>query len=263
MSKIAIVTGASSGIGRATAHRLAVKGCRVFDLSRTEKPQDTVTHIHCDVTDEESVMNAVKSVVSDCGCVDILVCCAGMGISGAVEFTEPADSFRQMDVNLFGADRAVRAVLPFMRERGRGRIVLISSVAAITPIPFQTWYSASKAAINSYAMALANEVRPYGIKVAVVMPGDIRTGFTSARKKSFKGDREYGGRIERSVSRMERDEQGGMEPEFVGRLVADSALRKNPRPLRSTGFVYSLLCVLAKLLPARLAQFVLYSMYAK
>ncbi len=261
--KTAIVTGASGGIGRETARILSEKGCTVYDLSRSDKPQNGVRHISCDVTDEASVKAAVSEVIADSGRVDILVCCAGMGISGAVEFTDPADSFRQMDVNLFGTDRVVRAVLPYMRKQRSGRLVMTSSVAGVTPIPFQTWYSASKAAIISYTMALANEIRPFGIGAAVVMPGDIKTGFTAARKKSAVGDDAYSGRIERSVSKMEKDEQSGLSAEYAGRIIADAALNRRVKPLRSTGFVYSLLCTLVKLLPTRLAQWVLYQLYAK
>lgn len=263
MSKIAIVTGASGGIGRETAAILRDSGCTVYDFSRSDKPQDGIRHIPCDVTDEASVKAAVEQVISDSGRVDILVCCAGMGISGAVEFTDPTDSSRQIDVNLFGTDRVVRAVLPHMRRQRSGRLVMTSSVAGVTPIPFQTWYSVSKAAINSYAMALMNEVRPYGIGVAVVMPGDIKTGFTAARKKSAAGNDEYSGRIERSVSKMEKDEQNGLPAAYAGRIIAKAALRKHPKPLVSTGFVYSFLCTLVKILPTRLAQWVLYRLYAK
>ena len=263
MDKIAVVTGASGGIGRETARILREKGCVVYDLSRSDKPQDGITHIPCDVTDEGSVKAAVDAVIEKSGGIDILVCCAGMGISGAVEFTDPKDSYRQMDVNLFGTDRVVRTVLPHMRRRRSGRLVMTSSVAGVTPIPFQTWYSASKAAIISYAMALYNEVRPYGIKVAVVMPGDIKTGFTAARKKSAAGNDEYAGRIERSVSKMEKDEQNGLSPAYAGRILAKAALSKRPKLLCSTGAVYSLLCTLVKLLPTRLAQWVLYRLYAK
>lgn len=263
MSKIAIVTGASGGIGRETAAILRDSGCTVYDFSRSDKPQDGIRHIPCDVTDEASVKAAVEQVISDSSRVDILVCCAGMGISGAVEFTDPTDSSRQIDVNLFGTDRVVRAVLPHMRRQRSGRLVMTSSVAGVTPIPFQTWYSVSKAAINSYAMALMNEVRPYGIGVAVVMPGDIKTGFTAARKKSAAGNDEYSGRIERSVSKMEKDEQNGLPAAYAGRIIAKAALRKHPKPLVSTGFVYSFLCTLVKILPTRLAQWVLYRLYAK
>ena len=263
MDSVAIVTGASGGIGRETAAILRDKGCTVYDFSRSEKPQEGVVHIPCDVTDEASVRSAVNSVIQKTGRVDILVCCAGMGISGAVEFTDPKDSYRQIDVNLFGTDRIVRAVLPHMRSQRSGRLVMTSSVAGVTPIPFQTWYSASKAAIISYAMALMNEVRPYGIGVAVVLPGDIKTGFTAARKKTAKGDDEYGGRIGRSVARMEKDEQNGLPAAYAGKILANAALRKRAKPLTSTGFVYSLLCTLAKVMPARFAQWILYRMYAK
>ena len=97
MDKIAVVTGASGGIGRETARILREKGCVVYDLSRSDKPQDGITHIPCDVTDEGSVKAAADAVIEKSGGIDILVCCAGMGISGAVEFTDPKDSYRQMD----------------------------------------------------------------------------------------------------------------------------------------------------------------------
>ena len=263
MEKVAIVTGASGGIGRETAAILRDSGCVVYDFSRSEKPQNGIRHIPCDVTDESSVKAAVDAVMGEKGRIDILVCCAGMGISGAVEFTKPEDSYRQMDVNLFGTDRIVRSVLPIMRKQRSGRLVMTSSVAGVTPIPFQTWYSASKAAIISYAMALMNEVRPYGIKVAVVMPGDIKTGFTAARKKSAEGNDEYSGRIERSVSKMEKDEQNGLSAAYAGKILANAATKKRPKLVCSTGFVYSFLCTLVKLLPTRFAQWVLYQLYAK
>lgn len=263
MSKIAIVTGASGGIGRAAAQELMKKGCKVYDLSRRDIPAQGVTHIACDVTDEAAVRSAVHKVIEENGRVDILVCCAGFGISGAVEFTDPGDSRALMDVNVFGTDRAVRAVLGKMREQHSGRIVITSSVAAVTPIPFQTWYSAAKAALNSYAMALSNEVRPYGIGVSVILPGDIATGFTAARKKSHEGNAEYDGRIDRSVARMEHDEQNGLPPETAGKIIAHAALRKHAKHYKSTGLSYSAICVIAKVLPTRLVQRILYMMYAK
>ena len=230
MSKVAIITGASSGIGRAVAAELTRKGCKVYGLSRRAFSCDGVTCIPCDVTDEEAVLSATEQVISESGRIDILVLCAGMGISGAVEFTDEADSRRQIEINLFGTDRVARAVLPHMRKQQSGNIVIISSVAAVAAIPFQTWYSVSKAALNTYSLALANEVRPYGVKVCAVMPGDIRTGFTDARIKHHLGNEEYGGRIDRSVSRMEQDERQGMSPEKAGAKIACVALKKNPKP---------------------------------
>lgn len=263
MSRTAIVTGASSGIGKAAAVELVRKGCKVYGLSRRAYSSDGVTGISCNVTDEAAVRAAVTQAAEKEGRIDILVLCAGMGISGAVEFTPREDSRRQIEVNLFGTDNVVRAALPYMRQQGGGNIVIISSVAAVASIPFQTWYSASKAALNAYTMAMSNEVRPYGIKVCAVMPGDIRTGFTDARIKHHSGDEEYSGRIDRSVSRMEKDEREGMSPEQAGRKIACVALKKNPKPYYSIGLSYSLICVLLKILPARLARFVLYYLYAK
>ena len=263
MRKVALVTGASSGIGRSVAKHLSKQGMIVYDLSRTDKPAYGIIHVKCDVTEERSVINAVNAILSEQGHIDILVCCAGMGISGAVEFTDPEDSRRQIDVNLFGTDRMVRAVLPTMRKERSGRIVIISSVAGVTPIPFQTWYSVSKAALCSYALALQNEVRPYGITVSSVLPGDIKTGFTAARKKSSVGDQDYDGRIERSVARMEKDEQNGLSPEFAARIVVKAATKPRPKAQYATGLSYSAICVLIRLLPQRLSQWILYQMYAK
>ncbi len=160
MQKIAIVTGGTSGIGLETVRALEKAGVRAFALSR--HAAEGVEHIVCDVSDEASVRVAVSEALRRGGRIDILVNCAGCGISGAVEYTEPADSKRQIDVNLFGADRMIRAVLPVMRMQKSGRIVCVSSVAAVAPIPFQAWYSASKAALNALTMALRNELRPLG-----------------------------------------------------------------------------------------------------
>ena len=150
-----------------------------------------------------------------------------------------------------------------MREQGSGRIVCMSSIAGILPIPFQLWYSVSKAAINAYVLALQNEVRPFGITVCAIMPGDIASGFTDARQKSEAGDDVYAGRIQRSVAVMEKDERGGMTPAFAGAYVAKIALKKKSKPLVALGTMYKGAAVLAKLLPRRLSNWIVGLMYAK
>ena len=145
MNKIAVITGGSSGIGKATALELKKRGLTVYELSRRD---------------------AIDRVISEQGRIDILINNAGFGISGAVEFTQTEEAMRLFDVNFFGMVRMTEKVIPYMRENGGGRIVNISSVAAVVPIPFQTYYSASKAAISSYSMALANEVGRFGIRVS-------------------------------------------------------------------------------------------------
>lgn len=263
MNKIAIVTGGSGGIGRCTAAALQRTGCTVYELSRREKPAEGIVHLTADVTDEAQVRAAVDEVLRREGRIDILVNNAGFGISGAAELTDSRDAHAQLELNLYGMDNATKAVLPAMRKQGSGRIVCMSSIAGILPIPFQLWYSVSKAAINAYVLALQNEVRPFGITVCAVMPGDIASGFTDARKKSDAGDDIYAGRIERSVKVMEQDERGGMSPEYAGNYVAKVALREHSKPLVALGLSYKGAAVLAKLLPRRLSNWIVGLIYAK
>lgn len=263
MKIVAIVTGGSSGIGRATAGCLASGGLKVYEFSRREIPQEGVIHKSVDVTDEAAVQAAVSEVFDEEGHLNILINCAGFGISGAVEFTKLEDAKRQLNVNFFGTVNCTKAVLPIMRKQGYGRIVCVSSVAGAIPIPFQTYYSVSKAAINSYVTALANEVRPFGIGVCAVQPGDIASAFTNARSKSIHGDLEYEGRISRSVAVMEKDERSGMSPAQAGMYITRIALKKHVKPLYAIGFVYKFFCVIMRLLPCRFSNYLLYQIYAK
>lgn len=262
-SKVAVVTGGSSGIGLCTAEALRAAGCTVYELSRREFSHDGIQHICVDVTDEAAVQRVIGQIAEQQKQIDILVNCAGFGISGAVEFTELSDAKRQFDVNFFGMVNVNKAVLPYMRCNGSGRIVNISSVAAVAHIPFQTYYSASKAAIESYTCALANEVRPFGITVTCVQPGDVHTGFTQARNKSASGDDVYGGRISKSVAGMEKGEQNGMSPDAAGRYITKIALRKSVKPIYTLGLGYKCLSVLCKLFPCSLRNWIVGLLYAR
>lgn len=262
MSKTALVTGASSGIGAAAAELLAQNGWTVWGLSRRGSAPSGVRGVSGDITDPDSVRRVLSEIGSVSGRLDLLVNCAGSGISGAVEFTSEEDSRRQMAVNLDGTAAVCRAALPLLRE-SRGMILNVSSVAAVLPIPFQTWYSASKAALNAYSSALANELRPFGVRVSAVMPGDIKTGFTAAREKSPVGDEVYCGRISRSVEKMERDEQNGMPPEAVAKKILRLSGRKRVPPVCTVGAGYAALVLLSRLLPRRFVNRILYLMYAK
>lgn len=261
---VCLVTGGTGGIGLAAAFALSDAGHIVYTLSRREAPEGaSLPHIAADVTDASAMRAAAETLLSREGRIDLLVHCAGFGISGAVEFTASEDAARQLEVNLIGLQNAVSAVLPVMRRQQSGRIVAVSSVAGVLPIPFQTWYSVSKAGVNSFVRALGMEVRPFGISVCAVMPGDTRTGFTAARKRSSKGDDVYGGRITRSVSKMEHDEQTGVSPETVGCYIASIAQRRQIRSLYTVGFAYKAAYAAAKLLPVPLQDRLLYILYAR
>ena len=256
MSKIALVTGGTSGIGLAAGNALRARGCTVYALSRHGD-------IACDVSEVDSARAAVQQVLAKEGRIDILVNCAGFGISGAAELTPLETAKQQLDVNLFGTANMVNAVIPAMRKQGSGRIVNIGSVAGFVPIPFQTWYSASKAAVQSYTMAMANELRPFGITLTAVLPGDTKTGFTAARNKIDDPQDLYRGRIARSVARMEHDEQNGVPAETVGALIARVALKQRVKPLYIPGFGYNAVNVLMRILPSGLANRLIGILYAK
>ena len=250
MKPVCIVTGGSSGIGMAAANLLAEKGYIVYELSRGGADAPNIRHITADVTDSAQVKAAFAEVVKTEGKLDLLVSNAGFGISGALEFTNAADARAQMDVNFFGALNCIQAALPVMRAAGHGHIVLVSSVAAPIAIPFQSFYSATKAAVNALVLALRNEVKPFGIKVCAVLPGDVKTGFTAARKKSLAGADVYGAALGHAVAVMEHDEQSGMPPEKVARAIVRAAGEQNPRAFRVVGAQYKLFVFLAKILPA-------------
>lgn len=261
--KVCVITGGTSGIGLCTAQEMIKRGYTVYELSRREQGIAGMRHIAADVTKEETLTAAVQQILQQEDHIDVLINNAGFGISGAVEFTKTQDAQHQLDVNFFGMVRMNRQILPIMRRQGYGRIVNLSSVAGAIPIPFQTYYSASKAAINSYTMALANEVKPFGVQACCVQPGDIRTGFTAAREKNPEGDDIYCGRIARSVAGMEHDEQTGMAPEKAGAFIAHVAAKKSVRPINTIGLQYKFFCFLAKILPAKCLNALVGLIYAK
>ena len=264
MRKVAIVTGGTSGIGRATALALQADGWTVYELSRRAEGMADVRHIVADITKEETLSAAVAQVMAEEGRIDLVVNNAGFGISGAIEFTATEEARRLFDANFFGMVRMNRCVIPLMRAQGSGRIINLSSVAAPVPIPFQAYYSATKAAVNDYTMALANELRPFGVTVCAVMPGDIHTGFTAARRKIGEGDDIYHGRISRSVARMEHDEETGMNPARAGAYIARVALREGSRhPLYAIRFDYKFFTFLAKILPARFLNWLIFLLYGR
>ena len=256
-----VISGGSSGIGKSTASLFAERGWCVFELSRHGQSHDGITHVNCDVCDEQSCRAAIAQVLKQTDHIDVVISNAGFGISGAVEFTDIQEAEHQMDVNFMGAVRFTQAVLPQLRKQHSGRIIYTSSVAAILAVPYQAFYSASKAAINAMALALANEVREFGITVSVMMPGDVRTGFTDAREKSKAGEDIYRG-ANKAITTMERDERSGMAPEQMARLFYPIATCHNPKPQYIGGFSYRLLCFLDRLLPKRFVNWIEYKVYS-
>ena len=218
-------------------------------------------HVVCDVCDGESCKKAVEEVMKQTDRIDVVISNAGFGISGPVEFTSVSDAEHQMDVNFMGAVRFTQAVLPQLRRQGFGRIIYTSSVAAQLPVPYQAFYSASKAAINALALSLANELREFGISVSVLMPGDVSTGFTDARRKSADGAGVYR-HADHAIRAMEKDERGGMQPREMAELFYHIATCRSPRPQYVGGALYRFFCFLNCLLPTRLVNWIEGKMYS-
>src|SRR5258708_5663628 len=181
---VVLVTGASSGIGAIAAAFLAERGYRVYAGARSAVTAAGVEPIALDVSDDASVTRAIEAILAKEGRLDILVNNAGFGIAGAIEDTSIDEARAQFDVNFFGVLRMCRAVLPAMRPRKAGYIVNIGSIGGLIAIPFQGFYSASKFALEGFSEALRLEVRPFGIHVVLIEPGDHRTSFTPNRRST-------------------------------------------------------------------------------
>jgi short-subunit dehydrogenase len=258
---VIIVTGASSGIGLSIAQYLGQKGHKVYGISRSKVHEKNVKSIQADVTKFDELKEAYQEIFDIEGRIDVLINNAGMGISGSAEDTTTEDANYLMDVNFMGVFLSTKAVLPHMRASGGGKIFNMSSVASKLSIPFQSFYSSSKAAINTFSEALANEISPFKIKVCILMPGDIRTGFTKNRKKNEVDSDCYKNRVDRSVAVMEDDERNGMDPELPAKIISKLLKRKNLPLYKTIGFKYKVFVLLHKLLPAKFANFVVGAIY--
>lgn len=230
--KIALVAGASSGLGRAVAEALAADGCRVYAGARSftqgkEPPVGCLT-LPLDVTEAESVSGAIDAIIRQEGRIDILVCCAATFTMAPLEELPPETLADMLSVNLIGAARCVQAALPHMRAQGGGHILLFSSLNGLFSIPFQGAYSATKHAIEAYSEALSQETRRYGIRVTVVEPGDCRGGSRRYRLTHIGEGSPYTDAFRRGTGKIAHDEENGLPPERVGRAVARVAAKKNP-----------------------------------
>ena len=257
-----LITGGSSGIGKATAELFAGRGWNVFELSRRDIKHDhpSIHHMSCDITDETAVAAAVEQVIAAAGHIDLLISNAGYGISGPIEFTDLADVRRQFEVNVFGCVSIIKAVLPYMRAAGRGKIIITSSVAAVLSIPYQSFYSATKSALNALALALRNEVSSFGITVCALMPGDVRTGFTAARNKTTQGADIYASSVT-AVSAMEHDEENGMSATAIAQAFYSIAQKAHPAPIYTVGWQYKIFVFLESILPKRISNWIVGKLY--
>jgi short-subunit dehydrogenase len=237
MAKTVLVTGASAGIGKATAIYLAQNGYNVYGAARrVDKMQELkafgIKPIALDVTDDESAKACIEQILKEAGNIDVLVNNAGFGCEGAVEDVTMQDAKYQMEVNVFGAMRLTQLVLPKMRENRNGKIVNISSVGGKIALPLGGWYHASKFAIEALSDALRMEVKQFGIDVIVIEPGGVKSEWGDialGNLERVSGETAYKDMVKGTVSGFRKTENNNSEPIVIAKLIQKAIAANNPK----------------------------------
>ena len=260
-----LIVGASSGIGKEAAALFADAGYTVWAVSRSMQSETgrSINTCPMDVTDEASVTDAAAWIHEQGGDPGILLYCAGIGIAGSVEDTAIEAVKRQMETNYYGFLRVLPHVMPAMREKKNGLVLAVSSVAGLVSLPFQSQYAAGKYALEATVQALRNEAKAYGIKAALIEPGDTKTGFSACRKMEIPEGSVYREACEKAVAQMAKDEQNGKSPATAAKVALKLAGKKNPPQHNVVGWDYSLLALGIKLLPAALVEKIMGMLYCK
>lgn len=251
-SSIVLITGVSSGIGRAAAEKFAAQGCRVFGTVRkiaTTNPMAGVELIEMDIRDDASVDVGVQAVIERAGRIDILVNNAGMSMVGAVEETSVTEAAALFDTNVFGVLRMARAVLPHMRRQRHGRIVNVSSVLGFLPAPYMGLYSASKHAVEGLSETLDHEVRQFGIRVTLVQPSYTKTNLDANSPQTALRIGDYGQDRDTAARSVINSINTAPGPDGVANTIVEAALG-SWRMRRTPSGQASLLSMLRRFMPA-------------
>jgi short-subunit dehydrogenase len=254
---VAIVTGASSGIGEATAELLANSGYKVYGTSRkgAQATQRSYKMIALDVNSEESIEAALKEVVKIEGRIDLVVNNAGFGVApGGAEESSIEQSKMIFDTNFFGIVRMTRAVVPYMRKQGTGRIINIGSILGLIPAPYMATYAATKHAVEGFSESLDHELRTRGIRVSVVEPGYTNTQFEANTQEVDAKIDEYNIARKALTKLMKIAVAGGDDPKVVANVVLKAANAKNPKLRYAAGKLACRLSFLRRFAPAALVD---------
>ena len=225
-----VITGASSGIGQGLKEIFEKKGDVVIDVSINGKDYQ------CDVGDHKKLKKVFDDIYLNHGEIDMLITCAGYGISGAIELLKEEDTKKQFDVNFFGTANACKYAIPMMKKRGK--IIIIASATALFPLPFKAYYCASKSAVDSFAQSLRMELSQTKIQVTSVCPGDIRTNFSNNRVKIYETNERYGNSIELSTKPTEKTEKRRMSPEYAIKKIYKICEKSHLKPRYIIGKQY-------------------------
>lgn len=252
-SRTVLITGASSGIGQATARRFAAEAFRVFGTSRRQRPDEHgIEMLQLDVSSDESVRECVHEVLTRAGRIDVLVNNAGVTHSGFAEETTLRHAEEVLAVNLFGTARVTNAVLPGMRERRSGRVINVGSLAAWVGEPGEGFYAASKAALARYTEALRHEVWHCGVAVSLVEPGAFTTNALQAGTTAHATISDYNGPREHAARAMRDSLRGGDDPREGASIIVKVAQARSPLLRYGAGREAAWIPLVRTLLPQRL-----------
>lgn len=252
--QVALVTGASSGIGKAAALALADAGFEVVGTSRNTAnvtPVKGVTFLDLDVASDASVHAAVRQVIERFGRIDVLVNNAGLGAAGAAEENSVAQDQRVFDINVFGVIRMTKAVLPHMRARGSGRIINISSVVGFIPAPYMAGYAATKHAIEGYSESVDHEVREHGVRVLLVQPAYTKTGFDANAMQPDTPLPVYAEQRQIFDDVLAEALKDGDEPAVVAKVIVAAATDSKPKLRYTAGSTAGRVSKLRRIVPVR------------
>lgn len=253
--KVVIITGASSGIGLATAKRFLQEGYTVYGVALNEYKGEFPCYA-CNVNDAEGMEKIINEVKAKEGQIDVFVNNAGFGLSGELVDTKPTDIQNLFSTNLTSVAVNTALVGKIMKEQRFGKIINTSSLSAVFPLPYQSCYSSTKAGIEVLSRTVRGELKQYNVYVSAIMPGDVKTGFTDARVKSKSSD----DKVEKTVSKFEKYERNGMTPDKVAKKIVKLAKSRKPKPRVSVGSL-KLLIFLQKLLPIRALDWLIKIIY--
>lgn len=266
MDKVVLITGGSSGIGRFTALFLAERGFIVYGTSRNpDKAQKTDAFhlIPLDVTDKNSIHNAVTSVIEKEGKIDILINNAGIGITGAVEETPDEEIQKAFTTNLYGPISVMKAVLPHMRKQKNGLIINVTSIAGYMGLPYRGVYSATKSALELITEAMRMEVKDFGIQMANVAPGEIATNIAAGRYHTpVYEDSPYKTTYGNVLNMINSHVDSGADPEIVARVIHKIITTKRPGIHYKAGaFMEKFSIFLKRILPGKTYEKLLINHY--
>lgn len=250
-----VITGASSGLGKGLKDKFESQGDVVIDISLDGKDYAI------DVSDSKKLKEAFEDISLNYGEIDMLVTCAGYGISGAIELLDEKACKKQCDVNFFGTANACKYAIPLLKENGK--IIIIASATALFPLPFKAYYCASKAAVDSFARSLRMELSQTNIQVTSICPGDVKTNFSANRVKVYETNERYGSSIELSTKPTEKTESRRMSPEYAVKKLHKICEKKHLKPRYIIGRQYKFFNFARKILPVAWMNSILTKIFYK